>query len=136
KSAPQELVQQVLSGAWRENIEVAGENALSRYDATAYNQILLNARPNGVNRNGPPKLRMYGVTYLRLSDELLQQSNFDIFKKFVRKMHADQDYCEDPQKYNHFIAPLKRSGPEIPIENLLEATKGMPLFKWDKETDM
>lgn len=81
---------QVLSGGWRENIEVAGENALSRYDATAYNQIILNARPQGVNKDGPPKHRMYGVTYLRLSDELLQQSNFDIFKKFVVKMHADQ----------------------------------------------
>lgn len=81
---------QVLSGGWRENIEVAGENALSRYDAAGYNQILLNARPNGVNKNGSPTLRMYGVTYLRLSDELLQESNFDIFKKFVRKMHADQ----------------------------------------------
>jgi beta-amylase len=79
-----------LSGGWRENIEVAGENALSRYDATAYNQIILNARPQGVNKDGPPKLRMYGVTYLRLSDDLLQESNFEIFKKFVVKMHADQ----------------------------------------------
>lgn len=81
---------QVLSGAWRENIEVAGENALSRYDATAYNQILLNVRPNGVNKNGQPKLRMYGMTYLRLSDDLLEETNFKLFKTFVRKMHADQ----------------------------------------------
>lgn len=73
-----------------ENLEVAGENALTRYDHEAYNQILLNARPNGVNRKGPPKLRMYGVTYLRLSDDLMQKSNFDIFKTFVRKMHANQ----------------------------------------------
>ncbi|KAI4334073.1 hypothetical protein L6164_018810 [Bauhinia variegata] len=136
ESAPQELVQQVLSGAWRENIEAAGENALSRYDATAYNQILLNARPNGVNKNGPPKLRMYGVTYLRLSDDLLEETNFDIFKKFVRKMHADQDYCDDPQKYNHHLAPLKRSLPEVPIENLLDATEVIPPFPWNEETDM
>lgn len=81
---------QVLSGGWRENIEVAGENALSRYDSTAYNQILLNARPNGINRDGQPKLRMYGVTYLRLSDELLQKPNLNLFKTFVKKMHADQ----------------------------------------------
>lgn len=81
---------QVLSGGWRENIQVAGENALSRYDSAAYNQILLNARPNGVNKEGPPKLRMYGVTYLRLSDDLLQKANFSIFKIFVKKMHADQ----------------------------------------------
>lgn len=81
---------QVLSGEWRENIEVAGENALSRFDRAGYNQILLNARPNGVNREGLPKLRMFGVTYLRLSDELLEKKNFNIFKTFVKKMHADQ----------------------------------------------
>ncbi|RYR21713.1 hypothetical protein Ahy_B03g067031 isoform C [Arachis hypogaea] len=136
KSAPQELVQQVLSGGWREKIEVAGENALPRYDAAAYNQMILNARPNGVNKNGPPKLSMYGITYLRLSDELLQKSNFAIFKKFVLKMHADQDYVEDPNQYNHVIIPLKPSGPKIPLEEILEATKPIPPFPWDSETDM
>ncbi|XP_057455781.1 beta-amylase [Lotus japonicus] len=135
-SGPEELVQQVLSGGWREHIEVAGENALSRYDATAYNQIILNARPQGVNKDGPPKFRMYGVTYLRLSDDLLQQSNFDIFRKFVQKMHADQDYCADPGKYGHIIPPLKRSGPKIPDDVLLKATEPMPPFPWDSETDM
>lgn len=127
---------QVLSGGWRENIEVAGENALSRYDSTAYNQILLNARPNGINRDGEPKLRMYGVTYLRLSDELLQKTNLNLFKTFVKKMHADQDYCPDPKKYNHHLGPLERSKPEISIEQLLEATKAEDAFPWDKETDM
>ncbi|KAL5793986.1 hypothetical protein ACOSP7_002580 [Xanthoceras sorbifolium] len=136
KSGPQELVQQVLSGGWRENIEVAGENALSRYDSAAYNQILLNARPNGVNKNGPPKLRMYGVTYLRLSDELIEVKNFKIFKIFVKKMHADQDYCPDPQKYNHEIGPLERSKPKIPFDELEDATKKEEPFPWDKETDM
>jgi hypothetical protein len=81
---------QVLSGGWRENIEVAGENALSRYDRDGYNQILLNARPNGVSKEGQPNPRMYGVTFLRLSDDLLQETNFNIFKTFVKKMHADQ----------------------------------------------
>nr|XP_048328173.1 beta-amylase [Ziziphus jujuba var. spinosa] len=136
KSGPQELVQQVLSGGWRENIQVAGENALSRYDSAAYNQILLNSRPNGVNKEGPPKLRMYGVTYLRLSDDLLQKANFSIFKIFVKKMHADQDYCPDPEKYNHHVVPLERSKPKIPIEELLEATKPEDPFPWNKETDM
>lgn len=81
---------QVLSGGWREKIEVAAENALSRYDRAGYNQILLNARPNGISRDGPPKLKMYGITYLRLSDKLLEGNNFKIFKTFVKKMHADQ----------------------------------------------
>ncbi|XP_058072884.1 beta-amylase isoform X1 [Magnolia sinica] len=136
KSGPEELVQQVLSGGWRESIEVACENALSRYDRTAYNQILKNARPNGVNRNGPPKLRIASLTYLRLSDELLTGKNFRIFKTFVRKMHADQDYCPDPQKYYDPLVPLERSKPKIPIEVILEATKPEKPFPFDPETDM
>ncbi|KAB2610594.1 beta-amylase-like [Pyrus ussuriensis x Pyrus communis] len=133
KSAPQELV---LSGGWRENIEVAGENALSRYDSVAYDQIFLNARTNGINKDGQPKLRIWGVTYLRLSDELLQKTNLDTFKIFVKKMHADQDYRPDPEKYNHHLGPLKRLKPEISIEDLLEETKAVEPFPWDKETDM
>ncbi|KAF3319940.1 beta-amylase-like protein [Carex littledalei] len=50
--------------------QVVCENALSRYDKNAYNQILKNTRPNGVNKNGPPKLRL-----------------------LPRKLHADLDYC-------------------------------------------
>lgn len=81
---------QVLSGGWTENIEVAGENALPRYDRTAYNQILLNCRPNGVSRDVPPILKLTALTYLRLSEELLQRKNFKLFKTFVKKLHADQ----------------------------------------------
>ncbi|RZB83634.1 Beta-amylase [Glycine soja] len=136
KSGAQELVQQVLSGGWLESLEVAGENALARYDREAYNQILLNARPNGVNKYGPPTLKMYGVTYLRLSDKLMQQTNFNIFKAFVRKMHANLDYCPDPEKYYHFTVPMKRSEPKIPLEVLLEATKPVEPYPWKKETDM
>lgn len=83
----------MLSGSWMENLKVAGENALARYDCEAYNQILLNTRPNGVNKWGPPKLKLYGMTYLRLSDNLMQQTNFNIFKAFVRKMHANLVRC-------------------------------------------
>lgn len=89
KCGPEELVQQVLSSVWRENIDIAGENALARYDPTAYNQILLNARPNGVNKNGPPTHKLSGLTYLRLSDKLLEDKNLSIFKLFVKRMHAN-----------------------------------------------
>ncbi|KAF6168174.1 hypothetical protein GIB67_011559, partial [Kingdonia uniflora] len=82
------LAAKVLSAGWREDIEVAGENALPRYDRTAYNQILKNASPNGVNRDD--QLRMAALTYLGLSSNLLESKNFRIFKTFVRKMHVDQ----------------------------------------------
>lgn len=80
---------QVLFAGWIEGLEVAGENALLRYDSATFNQILLNARPTGMNKKGPPNLRLYGVTYLRLSHKLLKESNFCEFKTFVKKMHAD-----------------------------------------------
>lgn len=91
-SSPEALVRQVLSAGWREGVDVACENALSRFDRKGYNQMLVNARPNGVVLSGGagPPLRVAAVTYLRLSDELVAGKNFRIFRTFVRKMHADQ----------------------------------------------
>ncbi|XP_009388864.3 beta-amylase [Musa acuminata AAA Group] len=136
KSRPEELVQQVLSAAWREGIEVACENALNRYDTAAYNVMLRNARPNGINPNGPPKVRISALTYLRLSDVLLESENWVIFKLFVKKMHADQDYCPDSQNFFKPITPMKRSKPEIPIEKILEATEPLEPYPFDPVTDM
>ncbi|KAL2331800.1 hypothetical protein Fmac_019381 [Flemingia macrophylla] len=129
-----------------ENLEVAGENALSRYDSEAYNQILLNARPNGLNKWGPPTIKLSGVTYLRLSDELLHETNFDVFKAFVRKMHANlslkhsneiaknlQDHCPNRERYYHFTVPLKRSKSRIPLELLLEATEPVEPYIWIRD---
>ncbi|QCE09839.1 Glycoside hydrolase superfamily [Vigna unguiculata] len=49
---------------------------------------------------------MYGVTYLRLSDMLMMQRNFDTFKAFVKNMHANLDYCPDTERYYHFTEPM------------------------------
>ncbi|KAE8670105.1 Beta-amylase [Hibiscus syriacus] len=153
KCGPQELVQRLNAPAaayigsewmleraarssWREQLEVAGENALSRYDINGYNQILLNSRPNGIDRDCKPKRIMYGVTYLRLSEELLKDKNFKIFKTFVKKMHAEQDHCADLGMYDHEIGPLERSKPKFTTEDLLEAMKPMEPFPWGEETDM
>lgn len=43
-----------------------------------------------------------------------------------------QEYCEEPSN----VPPLSRSKPKIPIDELMEATKPMKPFAWDKETDM
>ncbi|KAK1407665.1 hypothetical protein QVD17_39286 [Tagetes erecta] len=135
KCGPQKLVQQVFSAVKREEVHMAGENALERYDRKAYNQILLNVRPNGVNKNGPPKLKMEALTFLRLGDELLTKKNFGIFKLFVKKLHADLAYAADPRKYTTVI-PLERSKPEVPIEELLKATEVLEPFPFDAQTDM
>ncbi|WOK99765.1 hypothetical protein Cni_G08477 [Canna indica] len=124
KSAPEELVQQVLSAAWREGIEVACENALNRYDKTAYNQMIRNARPNDTNQ-------VSALTYLRLSDYLLEPHIFDLFKIFVRKMHADQD----SHNYVNPIEAMERSKAEIPIEKILEATEPLEPFPFNPVKD-
>lgn len=74
----------------REEGIMAGENALERYDYKAYNQILLSVRPNGINRKESPKLKMEALTFLRLGDDLLLKKNYNLFKRFVKKLHADQ----------------------------------------------
>ncbi|KAJ0983361.1 hypothetical protein J5N97_011616 [Dioscorea zingiberensis] len=136
KSAPEELVQLVLSAGWREEIEVACENALNRYDKEAYNQMLKNARPNGINENGPPEHRISALTYLRLGDDLMKSSHLSLFKVFVKKMHADQDFCSNPEDYYKPIVPLERSESEFSIDYILEATEPKEPFPFDDETDM
>jgi len=155
----------VLSSGWREGIEVAGENALPRFDRNGYNQIILNARPNGVNQDGKP--RMFGFTYLRLSDKLLNEPNFSTFKMFLKRMHANQvsnqkepssrcvfaprsfniflklcvlfmiqEYCSEPERYNHELLPLERSRNDESLEMFMEETEPFDPFPWLDETDM
>ncbi|GJN11476.1 hypothetical protein PR202_ga29674 [Eleusine coracana subsp. coracana] len=92
-----------------------------------------NARPQGINKNGPPAHKLSGFTYLRLSDELLQGQNYATFKTFVRRMHANLDYNANVDP----IAPLQRSKPEIPIEEILEAAEPkLEPFPFNKNTDL
>ncbi|URE13593.1 beta-amylase [Musa troglodytarum] len=118
-----------------EGIEVACEHALSRYDRRGYNQILRNSRPQGIDRSGKPQRRVFAMTYLRLSDELLKMVNFRIFRTFVRRMHADQDYCPDPWKYYKPITAMQRSKAATPMEKILEAAEPAPPYAFDPETD-
>jgi beta-amylase len=75
-SGPEELVHQVMSAALNNNIGFNGENALPRYDTTAFNKI--QSYRSGLN----------AFTYLRLSGDLLNGDNFNNFKNFVSAMHA------------------------------------------------
>eukprot|EP01130_Rhizamoeba_saxonica_P002259 TRINITY_DN1209_c0_g1_i2.p1 TRINITY_DN1209_c0_g1~~TRINITY_DN1209_c0_g1_i2.p1 ORF type:complete len:420 (-),score=92.22 TRINITY_DN1209_c0_g1_i2:25-1284(-) len=77
--APAELVGQTMYAAKDSNIPYSGENALPRYDVGAYQQIeyeTTRVRP------------LHAFTYLRLTDELLQNGdNWNNFKSFVGRMH-------------------------------------------------
>ncbi|CAH9112892.1 unnamed protein product [Cuscuta europaea] len=99
----------------------------------AYDQILLNARPNGVNLNSSPKLKMSGFTYLRLSDDLLKDDNFQLFTKFVKKMHADLESSRNGA--NPIV--LRKSKPAFSSDEILEASnKGKKPYPWYDTTDM
>jgi len=75
QSRPQDLVYQVAQAAGSQGVTFNGENALPRYDAQAYDQIL--------------KWRSYlhAFTYLRLSEELVG-SGFHNFANFVGRVHG------------------------------------------------
>uniref|UniRef100_A0A7S2NZC0 Beta-amylase n=1 Tax=Zooxanthella nutricula TaxID=1333877 RepID=A0A7S2NZC0_9DINO len=74
---PETLVDQVIHAAQDAGIELGGENALQRYDMTAYDEIL------------SYKKALSSFTYLRLSKTLLS-SGLEDFKEFVRRMHGDE----------------------------------------------
>merc|ERR1712137_73404 len=75
-SGPEELVQQVIGAVSSAGVILNGENALPRYDSTAYNKILSYCN------------RLHTFTYLRLGDTLLNGNNFEVFKGFVNYMHS------------------------------------------------
>jgi len=79
ESGPEGLVKQVKLGAKSAGIAFNGENALARYDDTAYKTI-------ESYRNG-----MKDFTYLRLGPMLTEyDGNFDRFKAFVQRMHTSE----------------------------------------------
>jgi beta-amylase len=79
KCGPYELVQQTKQAAKNSKGHFSGENALQRYDTTAYNTIKDQA--TSLNWN------IDAMTYLRLTDELMSDSNWDNFKNFVNDMN-------------------------------------------------
>eukprot|EP00250_Pteridium_aquilinum_P012435 c20727_g1_i1 orf=118-2199(-) len=120
RCGPEGLVSQVLNAGWNEGIDVSCENALPRFDRTAYDQILLNARPDGISSEILPKKRVFSFTYLRLGHDLMQDYHWREFVSFVRRMHAGLDYHPEPEEYFHPRVPLERAKP-------LEALRDEPV---------
>ena len=88
RCGPEGLVQQVLNACWRVGVEVACENALPRYDADAFDQIVANARPDGIDYEGLPARKISAFTFLRLGPDLMDDCNWWRFASFVKAMHA------------------------------------------------
>eukprot|EP00850_Spirogloea_muscicola_P004636 SM000020S05986 [mRNA] locus=s20:231535:236334:- [translate_table: standard] len=135
RCGPEGLVRQVLNAGWAETLEVACENALPRYDRVAFDQILVNARPDGINRGGPPKRRVSTFTFLRLCPDLLQERNWNEFVRFVRHMHAGLDYHPEPEMYYRPRSRLQKSKPPaytaeespVPVASVPLNISAMPL---------
>eukprot|EP00434_Breviolum_minutum_P012307 symbB.v1.2.010846.t1/scaffold702.1/size173641/4 len=65
-------------------LHFAGENALQRYDQDAYDQMLVY------------KENLVGLTYLRMTEELMKKDNLQRFRCFVFAMHGNPSDCTIP----------------------------------------
>ncbi|KAG8382458.1 hypothetical protein BUALT_Bualt05G0079300 [Buddleja alternifolia] len=77
--SPQGLVTQVKMATKTARTELAGENALERYDAGAYTQVLATSRSDSGNG-------LSAFTYLRLNKRLFEADNWRNLVEFVRSM--------------------------------------------------
>lgn len=77
--SPEGLVRQVKMVTRTAGIELAGENALERYDAGAYAQVLATSRSESGNQ-------LAAFTYLRMNKKLFERSNWRHLVEFVKSM--------------------------------------------------
>ncbi|KAG6684302.1 hypothetical protein I3842_12G056000 [Carya illinoinensis] len=79
ESSPEGLVRQVKMATRNARTELAGENALERYDASAYGQVLKTSRSNSGNG-------LCAFTYLRTNKKLFEAENWRHLVYFVTSM--------------------------------------------------
>ncbi|KAF7828504.1 beta-amylase 3, chloroplastic-like [Senna tora] len=77
--SPEGLVHQVKMATSAAGVELAGENALERYDADAYAQVLATSRSDSGNG-------LAAFTYLRMNKRLFDGDNWRHLVDFVRSM--------------------------------------------------
>ncbi|KAK8946140.1 hypothetical protein KSP40_PGU014994 [Platanthera guangdongensis] len=77
--SPELLVRQVKSAAKAAGIEIAGENALERYDEAAFSQVLGTSRED-------EEIGLSAFTYLRMNKKLFEEGNWRHFVAFVKGM--------------------------------------------------
>ncbi|GKT34949.1 Beta-amylase [Aduncisulcus paluster] len=77
KCDPEAVTEQIMGECDDNGTEFAGENALEFYDQYHYNMILEHSNKHNINR----------LTYLRLTDTLMDTNNLNTFAGFVYDMH-------------------------------------------------
>lgn len=78
-ASPEGLVRQVKMATKEAGVELAGENALERYDAGAYAQVVETSRSE-------PGNGLAAFTYLRLNKRLFEGENWSNLVEFVKSM--------------------------------------------------
>ncbi|KAF4362559.1 hypothetical protein F8388_011386 [Cannabis sativa] len=77
--SPEGLVRQVKRATKLARVELAGENALERYDSSAFGQVLNTSRSDSGNA-------LCAFTYLRMNKRLFEPENWRNLVEFVRNM--------------------------------------------------
>lgn len=77
--SPEGLVRQVKMATKAAGIELAGENALERYDAGGYSQVLTTSKSDSGNG-------LSAFTYLRMNKKLFEPENWRNLVEFVKSM--------------------------------------------------
>ncbi|XP_057521076.1 beta-amylase 3, chloroplastic [Amaranthus tricolor] len=96
--SPEGLVQQVKMATQTAGVELAGENALERYDAGAYGQVLATS----MSHSGSA---LSAFTYLRMNKRLFEGDNWRHLVEFVKSMSEGGR--------NHRLSPSDSSGTDL-----------------------
>lgn len=106
---PELLVRQVKAAAKAARVELAGENALERYDETAFSQVMSTSRASDT-------IGLSAFTYLRMNKNLFDGENWRNFVGFVRSMSESGRRASLPESdsthsdlYVGFITKGKRN---------------------------
>ncbi|KAL2653369.1 hypothetical protein R1flu_021497 [Riccia fluitans] len=112
--SPESLLRQVTVASRTAGVRLAGENALPRFDQSAYNQVVKKSRLR-FNLNGDSNEEqepMCAFTYLRMSESLFQAENWRLFVSFVRHMQEGRTFQpweqghQDSESQVHATRPL------------------------------
>ncbi|CAK7343044.1 unnamed protein product [Dovyalis caffra] len=102
--SPEGLVGEEKMATRTARIELAGENALQRYDAGAYAQVLATSRSESGNS-------LTAFTYLRINEKLFEGDNWRHLVEFVRSMSEggrNENLSDwDSRGTNHYIGFVK-----------------------------
>nr|GMD62937.1 beta-amylase 1, chloroplastic [Ipomoea batatas] len=104
--APEKLVKQVVLATREARVPLAGENALPRFDGSAFEQIVSAAAPKFGDG-----AKMCAFTYLRMNPELFEARNWIQFVGFVKKMKEGEQRRECEAE--HFVHSNESNPPLV-----------------------